>query len=205
MKKFIYTVGACIMASSIMSIFKAHATNGDLTLQSSDEPSIYSGHRSHCSHASHYSMHRSNKSEKISLVKRDSLYDVSVETKYQNLTQNKCIIGNVYVSVVEFKKSYQSIFCGEAMIISIMDNYGNYGRSPKIKITTHVIPIDKKNNSFFTSNGHLGFSEINQINQNLEEQLNDQFENGDWIIRDKFDWMKKFDKHFYDNIIELTY
>ena len=61
MKKIIYTIGAFIMASNIFSVFKSSASNGDLTLQTSQEPSIYNGHRSHASHSSHYSSINSNK------------------------------------------------------------------------------------------------------------------------------------------------
>lgn len=208
MKKIIYTIGAFIMASSFFSIFKAMASGGDLTLQSNQEPSIFTGHHSHSSHsshASHYSGIDHNIDDNIYLTKITNKEYVNVEPKFKNKNLPNCIIDDVYIAEIEFKTKHQKKFKGKALIISIMDEYGNNERSPRIKITTHIIPFDITNKKYYTTNGHLGYGNLQQLENFIGSDIEKQIYTIDWIERDKKDWMYKFNSKFYNNIIKLTY
>lgn len=205
MRKILFSVLALISGGLIFKPF-AIDSNAELVLEKSSNDSIYSGHHSHCSHsshASHFSSMNGEKRNEIHITNNVFIKDVFIPSNYADVNLKNCIL-KAFISDVTFVDSLQSKFSGEALVIVIKDDYGNYSRSPRIKATTHIIPLNSSVPSFFTSNGHIGFSNNAEMSGTLSNELKKQFE-GDWILRNKEDWMYKLDSHFYENILQKIY
>lgn len=210
MKKCLFTVISFLLAYNFFrpNIF---ASDNSLILESSQEPSIYSGHHSHCSHASHashYSYYGENvssggrhKSPQIVVVNHDSIESVTFDAKFEDSDSLKSIV-KAYIAEVQLTDSTKVHFNGKAMIIAVKEDYGNYERSPRIKVTTHIVPLDSYENRYFTTNGHLGYKDLSSMYSTLHSDLLNQFKK-DWLVRDKKPWMYAFDNNFFNNILDL--
>lgn len=207
MRKIFFTIVSFLVTYNLFkpSLF---ASNNSLILESSQEPSIYSGHHSHCSHSSHSSHYSSRIDGKrvpdaYYLTKHDSISPLYNDAKYSDVKSNNIIVKS-YVAEVKLTDPLHLKYSGKAMILSIMDDYGSYSRGPRIKVTTHIIPLEDSIGFYFTTNGHLGYHDRTILSTSINKDLQTQFM-GEWIIRDKKEWMSQFDSTFFDNIINLTY
>lgn len=202
MRKFLFSILSCFLACNFFKP-SVNASEGLLILNSSDEPSIYSGHHSHCSHASHHSCYHSNERERIYITANDSIDTVSIEERFCYNDSLRSIVKS-YIANLELSDSIQTHFKGKALVVVVKDDYGNFSRGPRIKVTTHIIPFNQDINIYFSSNGHIGYCDTQSLISNLDVDLHNQFR-ADWNRNIKKPWMYKFNKEFYEKIINLDY
>lgn len=200
MKKIMFSIFSFILA---YNIFRPNilASDNVLTLEPSQDPSIYSGHASHCSHASHYSSFARNSKHKITTI--DSIGLIGISSLYTDKDSLNCIV-KAYVAEVQITDNAKIVFEGSAMLFAVKDDFGSHERSPRIKVTTHIIPLNIAENRYFTSNGHIGYHDLSSLASSLQSDLQLQLKN-DWIVRVKEDWMYSVDDNFFKNITDLTW
>ena len=126
MKKCLFTVISFLLAYNFFrpNIF---ASDNSLILESSQEPSIYSGHHSHCSHASHASHYSSH-----SVNNADSIQSLSPENF---ISLKKLLRDNQDIDV------YRS-FIAEAIITSIHNNTDDAKSSKTLVIIGRDLSCD---------------------------------------------------------------
>lgn len=206
-RRFTYSlIGIGLLLIAKLGFATTKPTDKAIILESKDSlPDIHyhGSHSSHCSHASHYSAHIIPETSKIHAVRHDSIGSITIDSKFKDNDSLNCIV-KAYVVKIQLSDSSKVHFCGKVIIIAVKDDYGNYSRSPRIKVTTHIIPIDSSDNMYFTSNGHIGFSNLCDMYTSLESKFLNQF-NSDWLLREKKTWMYTIDDNFYNNILDLTY
>lgn len=200
-------IGLGLLLIAKLGFANTKPANNTIILESNDslpDTHYHGSHSSHCSHSSHYSSYLSKSTPKIHVIKQDSLSLVTLDAKFIDNDSLKCIV-KAYIADVQITDCVNVNFNGKAIVVVVKDDYGNYSRSPRIKITSHIIPLDISDNRYFTSNGHLGFHDLNSMYLTLHEDLNSQFNNNDWLERERKPWMYSFDNNFYKNILDLIY
>ena len=149
MKKFLFTVISFLLAYNIFkpSIF---ASDNSLILESSQEPSIYSGHHSHCSHASHYSSRSSdgpNYRDRLkSFLSSPSLFYSNVQSYFAKKGLNvdcMSILPAQEINVIG------KPFSGSVLIITLSDGSD--------MITQFYVPFEGDKQTFFWETSKNGF------------------------------------------------
>ena len=204
-------VGLYFLLIAKLGFATSKPSNNAITLQSNDslpDTHYHGTHASHCSHsshASHYSYFEGKRNQRsiINVTKATLIDSILVGEPYCNMDSLNCIV-KAYRAEVVLSDSSEIRFKGVAIVASIKDDYGDNWRSPRIRVTTHIIPIDNNINIYFSSNGHLGYSGLSSLKANLEIDLNNQLK-GDWIYRDKKSWMYDFDENFFKHILQLHF